>query len=405
MTRPTEDLLRIAAQHNSPNYSPTPIVFKSGEGVWLTDRDGNKYLDFVAGVAVCSLGYTHPRLTKALHEQIDRLLHVSNLYYSEEQIELIERLTNLSFADRVFFCNSGAEANEAAFKLARRYQSRVVRDESKTKIISMHSSFHGRTYAAVTATGQPKYHDGLEPLSPGFDYITFNDLDEAKEAIDSQTAAVIIEPIQGESGVRPATKEFLQGLRKLCDETGALLIFDEVQAGIGRVGTLFAYEHFGVTPDIMTLAKGIGGGVPLGATLATEEIWKAWPPGSHGATFGGNPLAARAGCTVLDTIADENILENVRTRGEELQAGLRELARDFEIITEIRGVGLMVGAQIGPRAREIVDLARQEGLLINAAGGTTLRFVPPLIVSADEVTDALSRLRRALERLPPVPAE
>ena len=398
MHRSTEDLIASGRKRTSPNYAPAPIVFERGEGVWLVDREGTRYLDFVAGIAVCALGHAHPRLTEALRDQVGRLLHISNMYFNEPQIELMEMLTERSFADRVFFCNSGAEANEAAFKLARRYQHAVAQRPGKTRIVSMKQSFHGRTLAAITATGQPKYHDGFAPLVPDFDYIPFNDLDALKASITDETAAVIVEPIQGEGGVRPARAEYLQALRDLCDQVGALLIFDEVQTGVGRTGSYFAYQHFGVTPDIMTLAKGLGGGVPLGATLATEEVWKGWKRGSHASTFGGNPLVTRAATVVLDEIEAAQLLANATARGEQLQAGLRELAEQFPVITEVRGVGLMVGAECGEHASTLAGLARDEGLLINTAGGHTLRFVPPLIITEDDVDEALSRLRSAFEK-------
>ncbi len=399
MTADQNELLAIGDRRNSPNYAPAPIVFEQGEGVWLTDRKGNRYLDFLAGIAVCSLGHAHPRLTEALHDQVDRLLHVSNMFYTAEQIELMEALAQRSFADRIFFCNSGAEANETAFKLARRYQSRVAENPDKTTILSMKSSFHGRTLAAITATGQPKYHDGFAPLVPGFEYLPFNDASALEDRMGDDVAAVVVEPIQGEGGVRPADPEFLKTLRQLCDDTGALLIFDEVQTGVGRTGSLFAYQHFEVTPDIMSLAKGLGGGVPIGATLATDEVWQGFKRGSHASTFGGNPLVTRAARVVLEVIDEQNLLENAQQRGEQLRRGLRQLAQTYDVIGDVRGVGLMVGAECGEKAGEIVSLARDEGLLINSAGGNTLRFVPPLVVSEDDVEQALRRLERALQKL------
>lgn len=398
MTRNEDDFFRHANRLNTPNYAPASIVFDHGEGVWLTDSKGNRYLDFLAGIAVCCLGHAHPQLTQGLHDQVDRLLHVSNMFYTAEQIGLMERLTEQSFADRVFFCNSGTEANEAAFKLARRYQSKVKNRPSKTKIISMKASFHGRTLASITATGQPKYHDGFAPLVPGFEYVPFNDSDAIERHVDADTAAVIVEPIQGEGGVRPADKAFLQTLRRVCDEHQALLIYDEVQTGVGRTGSLFAYQHFEVAPDIMTLAKGLAGGVPLGATLATDEVWQGWKRGSHASTFGGNPLATQAGQIVLDVIDEQNLLENARQRGEQLKQGLLTLAEEFDVITDVRGVGLMLGAECGDQASSIATAAREEGLLINTAGGDTLRFVPPLIISEEDVSQALVRLRRALQQ-------
>lgn len=399
MKQQPEELLARANQLNSPNYGPADIIFERGDGVWLTDSRGNRYLDFLAGIAVCSLGHAHPRLTEALHDQVDRLLHVSNMFYTGEQISLMQKLVDRSFADRVFFCNSGTEANEAAFKLVRRYQSKIAGNPDKTDIISMKSSFHGRTLASITATGQPKYHDGFAPLAGGFKYTPFNDAEALEAAIDDNTAAILVEPVQGEGGVRPANLEFLRTARRLCDDYGALLIYDEVQTGVGRVGELFAYQHFGVAPDVMSLAKGLGGGVPLAATLATDEVWKGWKRGSHASTFGGNPLATRAGSVVLDVIEEDNLLENVRNRGEQLRQGLEELAEQFDVISQVRGIGLLTGAECGDAASRISELARDQGLLINTAGGNTLRFVPPLIITEADVEDALQRLEAALNKL------
>ncbi|TXD39207.1 acetylornithine transaminase [Lujinxingia vulgaris] len=396
----TAELLRKANDLNSPNYAPAPIIFDRGQGVRLFDTEGKEYLDFVAGIAVCALGHAHPTLTDALRDQAGRLLHVSNLFYTAEQIALMEALVEQSFADRVFFCNSGAEANEAAIKLARRYQKVVAGRADKSGIVTMTHSFHGRTLAAITATGQPKYHEGFEPLVPGFSYVPFNDLDALRQAVGRDTAAVMVEPVQGEGGVRPADAAYLKAVREICDKHGALLIFDEVQTGVGRTGSLFAYQHYGVTPDIMSLAKGLGGGVPLGATLASEKAWAGWTRGSHASTFGGNPLATRAGHTVLEVIARDGLLENARARGERLQAGLRRLAERFEVITEVRGLGLMIGAECkGDAASTIATAARDEGLLINTAGGNTLRFVPPLIITDADVDEALERLERAIEKV------
>lgn len=396
----TAELLHKANDLNSPNYAPAPIIFERGQGVRLFDSEGKEYLDFVAGIAVCALGHAHPTLTDALRDQVGRLLHVSNLYYTAEQIALMEALVEKSFADRVFFCNSGAEANEAAIKLARRYQKVVAGRADKSGIVTMTHSFHGRTLAAITATGQPKYHEGFEPLVPGFSYVPFNDLDALRQAVGRDTAAVMVEPVQGEGGVRPADASYLKAVREICDKHGALLIFDEVQTGVGRTGSLFAYQHYGVAPDIMSLAKGLGGGVPLGATLASEKAWAGWTRGSHASTFGGNPLATRAGHTVLEVIARDNLLENARARGERLQGGLRRLAERFDVITEVRGLGLMVGAECkGDAASAIATAARDEGLLINTAGGNTLRFVPPLIITDADVDEALDRLERAFEKV------
>lgn len=394
----TEELLAIGDRHNSPSYAPARIIFERGDGVTLYDRDGNAYLDFVAGIAVSALGYNHPDLTSALQKQVGELLHVSNMYYTEPQIELMHRICERSFGDRVFLCNSGTEANEAAMKLAHRYQREVAGKHDKFQIVSMKKSFHGRTLASLTATGQPKYHKGFEPLVEGFRYATFNHLDSVEALVDEHTAAVIMEPVQGEGGIRPAEDSFIQGVREICDKHGALLIFDEVQAGVGRTGELFAYQGFGVEPDIMCLAKGLGGGVPVGAMVATEKAFSGFERGSHASTFGGNPLASRAALVVLDVIERDALCENARERGAQLMQGLRDLREDFDVITEVRGRGLMVGAECeGDAAGQIAVQAREEGLLVNTAGGNTIRMVPPLVISRSDVEEALIRLRRAFE--------
>lgn len=397
MKRSTQELLESGARHYSPTFDPAPMILERGEGVYVYDHDGNEYLDFVAGIAVNSLGHNHPRLVEALREQVGQLMHVSNLYYNAVQIEFLEALIQRTFADRAFLVSSGTEATETAMKLARRYQKVVAEKPDKVGIVSMVKSFHGRTMMALTATGQPKYHAGFEPLVPGFDYMEFNNLEDAARKIGPDTAAVILEPIQGEAGVYPATPEFLRGLRELCDASGALLIFDEVQVGVGRTGDLFAYQFFGVTPDIMCLAKGLGGGVPVGATLATEHVFEGFTRGSHGTTFGGNPLASRAALTVLEVIEQDNLTANARQRGQQLRQGLEALAGRYDIVGEVRGHGLMLGAQIGPQAPAIMEECRKQGLLINTAGGETLRFVPPLIITEAHVDEALNRLESALK--------
>ncbi len=394
----TEELLAIADRTNSTTYAPARFVLDRGEGVYLYDTDGNAYLDFVAGIAVNCLGYGHPDLVGALQAQSERLLHVSNMFVNKPQIELMDYLTKHSFADRVFLCNSGTEATEAGMKLARKWQKSVAGAQHRTEIVSMNKSFHGRTMASLTATGQPKYHKGFAPLVPGHVYAEFNDLESVRAAVGPNTAAVIMEPVQGEGGIRPATQEFIEGVRELCDQEGALLIFDEVQAGIGRTGTLFAYEGYGVAPDIICLAKGLGGGVPIGAMMATERAYSGFERGSHASTFGGNPLATTAALTVLRVIERDGLLANVNERGAQLQAGLRKLSESYDVITDVRGRGLMVGAECGDEAGAISVACREEGLLINTAGGNTLRFVPPLVVTEADVEEALSRLEAGLGR-------
>ncbi|MFP4597811.1 MAG: acetylornithine transaminase [Persicimonas sp.] len=396
MSRSTEDLYEAGEQHNSPSYAPAEMILDHGEGVRLYDRDGNEYLDFVAGIAVNCLGYGHPKLTEAIQEQAAKLLHVSNMFYTAEQIELMEALCERSFAERVFFCNSGAEANEAAMKLARRYQKVVAGEPSKAGIVTMKKSFHGRTMGAITATGQPKYHRGFEPMLPGFDYAEFNNLDSVADKVGEDTAAVVVEPVQGEGGIRPAEPGFLAGLREICDRHGALLIFDEVQTGIGRTGSLFAYQGYGVAPDIICLAKALGGGTPIGAMMSTDRVFEGWTKGSHASTFGGNPLVCKAARTVLEVIEEEDLLANAVERGEELRRGLVELSERFDVIREVRGCGLMIGADCGDDAHDIYLECRNHGLLINTAGGDTLRFVPPLVITESDVNEALSRLADAL---------
>lgn len=398
MDRTTSELLEVANRHNSPNYAPAPVVVDHGEGMYVYDTEGRAYLDFLGGIAVNCLGYNHPELTEALQQQASRALHVSNLFYSAEQIELLERLSDRSFGDRVFLCNSGTEATEASMKLARRYQKTVAGAEKKTRIVSMEKSFHGRTMGAITATGQPKYHKGFHPLVPGIEYTPYNDAEAVRSAIDEETAAVIVEPVQGEGGVRPADPDFLQAVRDRCDETGALLIFDEVQTGVGRTGSLFAYQSYGVEPDIMALAKGLGGGMPVGATVATDEAFRGWSRGSHASTFGGNPMASTAANTVLDVVEREDLCTNARERGREIIEGLEGLAERFDVIEDVRGRGLMIGAECREGASDIVELCREDGLLMNTAGGDTLRLVPPLIVASSDVDEAMTILEGAFER-------
>ncbi len=399
MTRNADELLEIGARTNSPSYAPAPFLLDHGEGVWLWDSEGRKYLDFVAGIAVNCLGYGHPRVLEVIRRQSERLLHVSNMFYTREQIELMEALTERTFADRVFLCNSGAEAVEGCIKLARRWQNVVAGAPERVEVVTAKYSFHGRTYGALSATGQPKYHKGFGPMLPGFVYADYNDLDSFKAVVGDKTAAIMVEPVQGEGGVRPGTQVFLEGLRALCDEVGALLIFDEVQAGVGRTGSLYAHQGYGVEPDIMSSAKALGGGVPIGATLATERAFEGWTRGSHATTYGGNPLVSAVAREVIAVIEEDDLCGNATRQGEALMSGLRELATRFDVIKDVRGRGLMVGAEVGPEAAgQIAGLCREEGLLINTAGGHTLRFVPPLVVDEGHVKMALERVESALTR-------
>jgi predicted acetylornithine/succinylornithine family transaminase len=396
MDKETEKLVQSGKRHNSTGYSPVPIIFEKGEGVHLFDSEGNKYLDFLGGIAVNALGYNHPELTATLKEQAERVCHVSNLFYSEPQVELLEKLCDMTFADRAYLCNSGAESTEGGLKLARKYQKDIAEQPDRVEFISMRNSFHGRTMGAITATGQPKYQRGFEPLVPGFKYGEFNDLESVERLVDDKTAGVIVEPIQGEGGIVPAELEFLKGLRRICNESGALLLYDEVQTGMGRTGSLFAYQEYGVQPDILWTAKGLGGGTPIGATIAKQRIFDAWKPGSHATTFGGNPLVSAAGKTVLDVIERDKLTANATERGVQFRKGLESLAEEFDFMTDIRGRGLMLGAECGEYTDDVVEAARQRGLLFNSAGGDTLRFLPPLIIEPEHVETALQRLEGAL---------
>ena len=393
-----ESLVASGQRTSSRSYKPRPVLLEKGEGMWVEDQSGARYLDFLAGIAVNALGYSHPDLVAAVQDQASKLLHVSNIFFTEPQVRLQERLCELSFGGWVYPCNSGAEANEAAIKLARRYQQRV-KNTPRFEVITFDKSFHGRTYAAISATAQPKYHDGFEPMVPGFVWATYNDLQSVRDRIGAHTAAILIEPIQGEGGIRPADKAFLEGLRSLCDEHGLLLIFDEVQCGVGRTGDWFAYQHFGVEPDIMTLAKGLGGGVPVGAMVASSALADGFQRGSHASTFGGNPLASRAALTVLEVIERDGLLENARRVGEYFRAKAQALCETTDGVIEVRGVGLMNGIVVDTDVMDpmaIYNAGFAEGLLFNVAGGTVLRFVPPLIATESDVDEAFVRLERAI---------
>ncbi len=375
-------------------YGRYPAAMVEGKGCRLTDADGREYLDFLAGIAVCSLGHCHPAVTAAVCAQAAKLVHAPNLYPTLPQTELAELLVANSFADRVFMCNSGAEANEAAIKLARKGGG-----EGRYEIISLEGSFHGRTLAAVAATGQAKFHKGFEPLPAGFIHAPFGDLGELEKLITPQTCAILCEPLQGEGGVRPLPVEYLKGIRALCDKHNLLLILDEVQVGMGRTGTLFAYEQFGITPDIITLAKALGNGLPIGALLTSEKVAAAFEPGSHASTFGGNPVACAAAVVVMQTMLDEGFLAEVRAKGEYLASGLNDLSRRFPTIgAGARGMGLIQGLALTPefipRGGEIVNRLFDAGVLANFAGGLVLRFLPPLVVSRDEIDELLAALAR-----------
>jgi acetylornithine/N-succinyldiaminopimelate aminotransferase len=391
-----QEVVRLTDRYVMKTYGRFPIAPVKGQGCRLWDADGRAYLDFVAGLAVCNLGHCHPRVVRAIQEQAECLLHVSNLYHIPWQSALAQRIVEHSFGDRVFFCNSGAEANEAAIKLVRRYE-RDIRKGKRFEILAMENSFHGRTLATVTATGQEKFKKGFDPLVPGFRHVPFDDRDALLKAVGDETCAILVEPIQGEGGVICPGDDYLPFLRSLCDERELLLVFDEVQVGIGRTGTLFAYEPFGVAPDIMTLAKGLAGGIPIGATVATERVAAAFTPGSHASTFGGNPLAAAAGLAALEVILEEGVLENCRRSGLHLRQGLERVAlRHPDRVREVRGRGLIQAMDLTGPGTPVVETCMSEGLLINCTAETVLRFLPPLIVTTEEVDEMLEILDRAL---------
>ncbi len=378
------------------NYKRAPVAFTHGKGTRLFDLEGREYLDFIGGIAVSSLGHAHPALVRAVSEQAARYIHVSNLYQIPEQVEAARRLVAASGLDRAFFCNSGAEANEAAIKLARKRGKAVKGRESHEILVAEHS-FHGRTLATVAATGNPRYQEGFEPMPAGFRFVPFDDVEAMRRAVGPATAAILVEPIQGEGGVLVPSAGYLAGLRALCDETGLLLMLDEVQTGVGRTGKMFAYQHAGIRPDVVTLAKGVAGGVPAGVTLATEDAASYFVPGDHGSTFGGNALASAAICAVLDAIEGEGLIENAAAQGARLVTGLEALRGKQPALTEIRAAGLLVGADLSVDAAPVVEACRSRGLLVNAVRPKTLRFAPPLVVTEAEVDAALQVLDSALE--------
>jgi len=390
-------ILKLTEKYVARTYARFPVALVRGKGTRVWDANGKEYLDFVAGIAVVSLGHSHPAVVRAIERQARKLIHVSNLYHIAPQSELARELCRHSFANRVFFCNSGAEANEAAIKLARRYGGERL--GGKYEVLSVHNSFHGRTLATLTATGQEKVRAGYDPLPPGFRQVPFNDLRSMEEAIDERTtAAILVEPIQGEGGVVIPDKDYLQGLRELCDRKNILLIFDEVQVGMGRTGKLFAYEHYGVEPDIMTLAKALGGGLPLGAMLAREEVARSFGPGTHASTFGGNPLACSVGLAVLKTLLQGGVLKNCVKMGKLLLHGLQELQRRFPSIREVRGKGLIIGMELEREGSKIVDDCLREGLLINCTAHKVLRFIPPLTIGKKDIEMGLAILEKVLAR-------
>lgn len=385
----------MAASAVYRTYARTDLAFQTGEGVWLDGSDGRRYLDFGSGIAVSSLGHAHPHLVETLTDMAGKVWHTSNVFRIPEQERFAERLCAATFAERVFVTNSGTEAAEAAIKTARRYQYDRGAPE-RVRIVTVEGAFHGRTMAAIAAGGNPKYLEGFGPPLEGFDQIPFDDVEALKAAVGPETAAIMVEPIQGEGGIRPLSHEFLRTARALCDETGAVLIFDEVQCGVGRTGKLFAYEWFGVVPDIMMIAKGIGGGFPLGACLATAEVGDAMVPGTHGSTYGGNPLACAVGNAVLDVILEPGFLDQVAARGLVLKQRLAGLVDSHPSIFEtVRGEGLLQGLKCRVAPAEVIAAAREQGLVAIAAADNVVRLMPPLVISDQEIEEAVSRLDKA----------
>ncbi len=374
-----------------PVFNRYKIVLDHGEGAEVWDINGKKYLDFLGGIAVNVLGHNHKALVQAVQEQAGKLIHCSNLYYTKPQADAAAKLVKLSGLDKAFFANSGAEANEGAIKIARKYGYSI--NPEKTEIISAWDSFHGRTLATLTATGQTHYHEGLGPLPAGFTYVHYNDIAELESKISDKTAAVMLETIQGEGGVHTPNADYLKQVRKLCDKHGALLILDEIQAGIGRSGKFFAYENYGIKPDIVTLAKGLAGGVPIGAFIVTDKVAAAFKPGDHGTTFGGNPLACAAANVVLDTVPKDEFLKNIQAVGKYFKDKLQELAKKYpKFIVDVRGEGLILGAELAgaEHGRDIVNDCLAKGLIINCTAGKVLRFIPPLIITTAQIDEAFA---------------
>jgi len=390
-------LISDAELNVAPTYGRYPIALVRGEGCRVWDADGKEYLDFVSGLAVCNLGHCHPGVVSAIREQAGKLIHVSNLYHIEPQIELAKRLNRLSFGDKAFFCNSGTEAVEAALKLARKYSFQKY-GEGRHEILSFDMSFHGRTMASLTATGQEKFHGAFKPLLPGFRYIPFGDVESVAAAVSEQTCAIMVEPIQGEGGVNVPPDGYLKGLREICDANDLLLLYDEVQVGLGRTGKLWAYEHEGVAPDAMSLAKALAGGTAIGALVASDKAM-AFEPGDHAATFGGNPLATAAGCAAVDAITAPGFLEHVQEMGAYATTGLEELATRHAIIKDIRGKGLIIGCEVDVDATSIVTKGLEAGFLLNVAVQKVIRLIPPLVVEKEMIDKLMNFLDGALADL------
>lgn len=388
----TSEIMALDKEYVMQTYGRQPIALKKGRGAVVWDVEGRSYIDCVAGIAVNNLGHSHPRLVEAIAQQVGKLIHTSNLYYTEEQVKLAEVLAQNSPHAKAFFCNSGAEANEGAIKLARKYTG-------KGEIIAMKNSFHGRTITTITATGQETYQKGFGPLTPGFKHVPYADVTAVAEAITTETAAVLVEPVQGEGGVIVPPKGYLEDLKKLCHEEGVLLIFDEVQTGFGRTGEMFASQTFKVAPDITSLAKAIAGGFPMGAVLASDEVGSAFKPGDHAATFGGGPLACAAALASIETIECEGLLRKSRENGKYFHDGLGQLQEEHGIVEDVRGVGMMLGMELSLPCASIVDEMREKGVLVNCAANMVLRFVPPLVITREEIDTVLGILDEILARI------
>lgn len=393
----TKELIKNEKKYLMQTYSRPDMILDKGEGMKVWDLEGKQYYDFIGGIAVNALGYSHPKLVQAMKNQAEKLIHCSNLYYSEPQIILAQMLIELSCGDKVFFANSGAEVNEGAIKLAVKYFK--TQNKDKHKIIYMKNSFHGRTIATLAATGQHKYQKDYLPLLPKFKEAIFNDLESVKAAVDKEIAAVLVEPIQGEGGVKIATQEFIKGLRELCNKEGILLIFDEIQCGLGRTGKMFTYEYYSVEPDILTIAKSLGGGIPIGAFIAKDKIASSFKPGDHGTTFGGNPVACAMAIAFIKVLEEKDLIGKCQKKGEYFKDKLKGLKEKYpEKIEEVRGLGLMVGMELKEEGQEIVKKCAEEGVLINCAAKKVLRFLPPLIVEEKEIDYLIEILDKVLQR-------
>mgnify|MGYP000884160615 CR=1 FL=1 len=388
----TEEIIALDKEYVMQTYGRQPLALKEGKGAVVWDVEGRPYIDCVAGIAVNNVGHAHPNVAEAISKQAHKLIHTSNIYYTEEQVRLAELLVKVSPHQKAFFCNSGAEANEGAIKLARKYTG-------KGEIIAMENSFHGRTITTITATGQHKYKKNFGPLTPGFKHVPYGDVEAVREAITHKTAAVLVEPIQGEGGIIIPPEGYLEELKKVCHENDVLLIFDEVQTGFGRTGEMFASQTFKVAPDITTLAKAIAGGFPMGAVLASEEVGNAFEPGDHAATFGGGPLACAAALASIQTIQDEGLLAQSRSRGECFKTQLKDLFQEYGMVEDVRGRGMMLGMEMGMPCASMVDEMRQQGVLVNCTAGNVLRFVPPLVITTEQINEVTDSLDEVLRRI------